>query len=333
MTGAQISAVVVAWNSGESLVVCLEALRESAARAGASVELVVVDNGSSDDSASRARASGAHVLVRNPVNAGYGVAAAQGIARASAGWILLLNPDVVVARDFVHQMLQTASSAPTDVASLVPDLRFASDTAVVNCRGVEVDSVGIPAEIEAGWAASTIVKPREIFGGSSGACLLRVEALQGLGGLEPAFFAYLEDVDLAWRLQGAGYRALLVPGAVAYHEGSASAGEGSPLKAFLVARNRRILFRLNGPPGLRVRAWRTLIELGHAVITSAGGTGTAPWRGRLDALRLRRYTGFVRTSRELTGPLTAKRTLAPRAGLLETLRRKRAVSREMRRHT
>ena len=72
-----------------------------------------------------------------------------------------------------------------------------------------------------------------------------------VGGLEPLYFAYMEDVDLGWRLRKHGYRAFVVPGAVALHEGSASTGEGSWLKAFLVARNRRALFRLHGPPGLR----------------------------------------------------------------------------------
>src|SRR5581483_11425482 len=78
---------------------------------------------------------------------------------------------------------------------------------------------------------------------------IRRDALAAVGGLEPLYFAYLEDVDVGWRLRKKGYRAIVVPRAVALHEGSASTGEGSWLKTFLVARNRRALFRLHGPRG------------------------------------------------------------------------------------
>ena len=70
----------------------------------------------------------------------------------------------------------------------------------------------------------------EPLGGSSGCCLLRLEAVRSLGGLELAYFAYLEDVDLGARLARAGYGARLVRDAVSWHQGSASAGPTSPLK-------------------------------------------------------------------------------------------------------
>jgi GT2 family glycosyltransferase len=313
------------------LVRCIEAVRASAEHAGATVEVVLVDNGSIDESAGRRRASGADVVVYNPLNAGYGVAAAQGIARARAPWILLLNPDVVVALDFVAAVLAVASSLPASVATIVPDVRFASDPSIVNCRGLQVDDAGLPAEVDSGRPAEPVAQPRPVFGGSSGACVLRAEALRAVGGVEIAFFAYLEDVDLAWRLQRAGYTALLEPRAIAYHEGSASLGEGSPLKAFLVARNRRILFRLNGPHSLRVRLWRTVTDLGHAAVTSSQGAGPAPWCGRLDALRLRPYTRFVRRSRGLVDRFATVPELVPRATWGATLKRKRAISQKMRR--
>lgn len=328
MSQPEVSAVVVAWNSAESLSGCLEALRASADQADREVEIIVVDNGSGDDSAERAQTAGADIVIRNSTNAGYGVAVAQGMARASGRWALLLNPDVVVDVAFVRELLQTATSAGSGVATLVPDVRFASDRSVVNCRGVEVDDIGVPAEVEAGRLAEQLLEPRPVFGGSSGACLLRMDALRRIGGVEVCFFAYLEDVDLAWRLQRAGHRALLVPSAVAYHEGSASVGEGSPTKAFLVARNRRLLFRLDGPATIRARAWRMVIELGHAAVT-ARMAGSASWRGRLEALRLRRYSRFVKASRASTEPRVREPELAPRVGLQSTLRRKRAISREM----
>jgi GT2 family glycosyltransferase len=321
-----LSAVVVAWNAGDELAACVQALRASAANAGARVQVVVVDNASTDDAAEALSLARPDVLVRNPVNAGYGVAAAQGMSRATAAWILLLNPDCRVAEGFVGALLDAAAAAPDDVATLVPDMRFASRASIVNCRGIAVDDSGVPHEIGTGLPAERAAMRDPPFGGSSGCCLVRAEALRQVGGVEPVFFAYLEDVDLAWQLRRAAFSAVFVPGAVALHEGSASTGEGSPLKTYLVARNRRLLFRLNGPHTLRARTVRTVVEVGHAVVSTLSGSGLAPWRGRVAALALRRYTRFVRLSRTAARNGARDVRLSPRPSLRETLRRKRATA-------
>jgi GT2 family glycosyltransferase len=252
------------------------------------------------------------------------------MSRASAPWLLLLNPDCQVAPAFIGAMYAEAGAAAPDVAALVPDMRFASDPSIVNCRGVAVDEIGVPHEVAAGAAAALAPTPREVFGGSSGCLLLRAEAVRAVGGLELAFFAYLEDVDLAWQLQRAGYRAVFVPEAVSFHEGSASAREASPLKVYLVSRNRRVLFRLDGPNTARVRLSRLAVEAGHGVVSSVTGPPLAPWQGRIGALRLRSYVRFVRRSRAVSSGGTAQPMLGPRVTLLQTLRRKRALRRELR---
>jgi N-acetylglucosaminyl-diphospho-decaprenol L-rhamnosyltransferase len=323
-----ISAIVVAWNSEDALTECIGSLRASASASETPLEIVVIDNGSSDASLQAARELRADIVISNPVNAGYGVAAAQGLARATAPWALLVNPDVVVERAFVDALAAAAESSTEDVATLVPDVRFSSDRAIVNCRGIEVDDAGIPAEVEAGMRATNVQGLREVFGGSSGTCLLRVDAVHRVCGIEPAFFAYIEDVDLAWQLRRAGYRAVFVPAAIALHEGSASLGADSPIKAFLVARNRRLLFRLDAPHTARARLWRAIVELGHASVVTASGGGLAPWLGRFDALRLRPYTRFVRRSRSLI-PAVVDPETAPRASLGAMLRRKRAARHAM----
>jgi GT2 family glycosyltransferase len=331
VSAPDVSAIVVAWNAGAALDRCVNSLRVSARHAGTDLQLVIVDNASEDDSVDALTLADNDVCIRNPTNAGYGVAAAQGMTRAAAAWILLVNPDVVVASEFFATLITVARRVDESVATLVPELRYASQRGRINSRGITVDDVGVPAEIDSGAVASGSETSHEVLGGSSGCCLLRSSAVRELGGPEPIFFAYLEDVDLALRLQRAGYRALFVADAVAWHEGSASAGEGSSLKTFLVARNRRLLFRLDGPHTLRARLWRMPIEIGHAVVSSTHGARSAPWLGRLDALRLRRYTRFVRRSRSAYDPHVAVPRLTPRATLRETLRRKRAVIRSVRR--
>ena len=324
MTKPQVSTVIVAWNAGDTLGACVQSLRESTRRADAAMQIVVVDNASSDSAVENLSLESSDVVVRNAVNAGYGVAATQGIARSDAPWILLANPDLVVDPLFVEALLAAAGRAAPEVATLVPELRFAARPRMVNCRGLTVDEIGIPAEVDAGTQVTQKASTAWIIGGSSGCCLLRANHVRALGGPEPAFFAYLEDVDLALRLRCAGYGTVFVPEAIAFHEGSASTGARSPLKVHLVARNRRLLFRLHGPRSLRATGWRALTDLAHAAYSTVG-TPLAPWAGRAEALRFRRYTAFLRRARKRAEPCRADFDRPPRASLSATLRRKRTV--------
>jgi GT2 family glycosyltransferase len=321
----QVSAVIVAWNAGDTLVACVESLRDSTRRADAAMQIVVVDNASSDGAVENVRLESGDVVIRNTVNAGYGVAATQGIARSDAPWILLANPDLVVDPMFVEALLAAAERAAPQVATLVPELRYAARPGMVNCRGLTVDEIGVPAEVDAGTLVTQEgASTAQILGGSSGCCLLRSDHVRALGGPEPVFFAYLEDVDLALRLRCAGYGAVFVPDAIAFHEGSASTGARSPLKVYLVARNRRLLFRLHGPWSVRATGWRALTDLAHAAYSTVG-TPFAPWAGRVEALRFRRYAAFLRRARKRAEPCRAEFDRPPRASLSATLRRKRTV--------
>jgi GT2 family glycosyltransferase len=168
------------------------------------------------------------------------------------------------------------------------------------------------------------VEASAVFGGSGAACALRMSAVRAVGGLEPAYFAYMEDVDLAWRLRRAGYRAALEPAATGVHVGSASTGDRSPLKLYLVARNRRLLFRLHGPRQLGARSARTVTEAGHCLVAALTSGTLAPAVGRLAALRQLAYVRFVRRAARLHTPAPpVEPLLAPRVPLAETLRRKR----------
>lgn len=318
MTKPYVSAVLVSWESASVLDPCLQALFRSADAAGEEVEVIVIDNASTDRSAEIARAAGAHRVIDNPLNAGFAFAASQGLALAGGEWILLLNPDVVVEESFVAEMVEAARAAPSEVATLVPDLRFASRPTVINSRGIQIDETGIPSEIHAGLDAAVAPSAPVPFGGSGGASLIRSTALGEVGGFEPVFFAYLEDADLAWRLQKAGHRASVVLSARARHVGSASTGEGSMIKAYLVARNRRLLFRLHGPHGLRARAWRMVSEIGHTAFHVVATRSLAPVRGRIDAFRLRgRMASLAGQPNDQQNP-----PLARRVPLHAALRRK-----------
>ena len=170
MKATGLSVVIVAWNSASDLPTCLASLQASALRSAIDLHTVVIDNASDDDSAGVAERGGADFVLRNPLNAGFAVAASQGLALSVHPWVFLANADLDLAPDALGRLLSAAHAAGEDVASLIPDVRFRADPQIVNTRGIEVDRYGIPFESSAGQPASDL--PLHVpFGGTGGACL------------------------------------------------------------------------------------------------------------------------------------------------------------------
>ncbi len=125
----------------------------------------------------------------------------------------------------------------TRVAAVAGTLVFASAPEIIASAGIQIHRNGVALDRLLGQARSDHdVEP--VFGASGGAVAYRREAFLEVGGFPEHFFMYLEDVDLAFRLQLAGWDALWQPAAVARHAYSASAVEGSTFKRKLIARNR-----------------------------------------------------------------------------------------------
>ena len=150
--------------------------------------------------------------------------------------------------------------------------------------------------------------------------------LDAIGGFDASFFAFLEDADVAWRARMAGWRSLYVPGAVAYHHGSATAGEASPFKYFLVGRNRMRLLAKNAATGQLLRwGWAmALYDLAYVGFVAATDRTLAPLRGRLAGLReWRRY-------RRAGAPTRRPIALSAPTGPLGTFRQRAAYRRAQR---
>jgi GT2 family glycosyltransferase len=311
----------VSWNSSEHLEECILALRQSEAQSTASVEIIVVDNASNDDSSTIAKTAGADLVVQNPINAGFAVAASQGIALARGAWIIMTNPDLVVDASFLQAVMDAASTAPGEICCFVPEILFSADVLRLNSRGIAIDSAGLPAEIGKGQEVSDAIVPAKVFGGSGGGSVLRRAALEQVGGFDPAYFAYYEDVDLAWRLQRAGYRTSFLSDARSRHTGSSTVGVASALQTYLVARNRRLLFYRHGPHDYRARGWRMVSEIGHAAVSCAITRSVTPLRGRAAALRVRLYLRYLRRA-DATYCTGSPDILMPRVSLMSAFRRK-----------
>jgi N-acetylglucosaminyl-diphospho-decaprenol L-rhamnosyltransferase len=231
VTRPPVRVLCVTYNAGPEL----EELAKSLADATASpVHLVLVDNGSADDRPERVAAAHGGEVIRAGENLGYGRAANRGAAGATEPWLVVVNPDIVWEPGSLDELLAAAERHP-DAGALGPVLLNTDGTVYPSARALPSLTHGLghalfarlwpgnpwtrayqrrqesadPVEREAGWL--------------SGACLLlRREAFEAVGGFDPGYFMFFEDVDLGERLGRAGWRNVYVPSARVTHVGGTS---------------------------------------------------------------------------------------------------------------
>lgn len=232
-----LSVIVVNWNGREHLEVCLDSLRHQTLP---DIEVVLVDNASTDDSLAfvRARFGAAVRVVALAENRGYAGGLNAGIAAARGRYLMPLNSDTEVAPECCARLLAAADAHPTTGLFAPKILAFDDRT--------RLDNVGhwlYPDGLSRGRGR---LEPdhgqydgeEEIVLPSGCAVLLRRAMLADVGLFDEDLFAYCDDTDLGLRARLAGWRCRAVPSAVVYHKYSAASAAYSPLKAFLVERNR-----------------------------------------------------------------------------------------------
>jgi GT2 family glycosyltransferase len=240
-----VTTIVVNWNGRAYLDKCLSSLL---AQTCLPQEIVLVDNGSTDGSAEYVEASYSGVrVIRLPENLGFAAANNLAIRQSSGAYVALLNNDAYAESDWLARLVEAAESGPR-VGMCASKMVFAHQPDVLNSTGVCVDRAGIAWDRRGGEADDDHEKrPVEIFGACGGAALYRRAMLDEVGLFDEDFFAYMEDVDLAWRARGVGWRCLYVPAARVYHAHSATGVEGSPFKSFQLGRNKVWLLAKNYP--------------------------------------------------------------------------------------
>jgi GT2 family glycosyltransferase len=152
-------------------------------------------------------------------------------------YVAILNNDTEVEPTWLEELVQAIESDPrTGMAA--SKLLFHDRPGMINSAGIAVDRVGIAWDRYGGILDGAEDRPYEVFGPSGGAALYRRAMLDEVGLFDEDYFIYLEDVDLAWRGQAAGWRCVYVPTARVYHVHSATMQEGSPFKNYLLGRNK-----------------------------------------------------------------------------------------------
>jgi GT2 family glycosyltransferase len=285
-----VSVVIPTVRGRSWLPACITALRGQTLR---DFEIIVVDNASSDGSAAWLAAQPDVRVIRNESNLGFAAACNQGIRAGNTPFVALLNDDArpepqwleALVRAMQHPQSLISDPQPLRVGACASLMLFADRPAVVQSAGIAMDRAAIAWDRLRGYPADSVEaqQPREVFGASGGACLYRRAMLDEIGLFDERFFAYLEDVDLAWRAQRAGWRCLYVPQARVLHHTSATSGEGSAFKNRLLGRNKVWLAVKNA----RLRDAPIIAFYDLAAVAYAGMT-RGEWShlgGRLDGIR------------------------------------------------
>lgn len=207
-----VSVVIVNYNVRFFLEQCLLSVQE--ALTGINSEIIVVDNASKDDSCSMLKSNFKEVvLIENKENVGFSKANNQGVAIAKGKWILILNPDTVLAEDTLHHVLQFALNKEK-IGAVGVQFMDGSACFLPECkRGIPTPKVafgklfGFPkSAIHTYYAAS--VEPDEISEVKilTGAfMLLKKEIYQEVNGFDEVYFMYGEDIDLSYKIIKNGY--------------------------------------------------------------------------------------------------------------------------------
>ena len=279
MPQARFSVVIPNWNGARFLRACLDALSQ---QTYADIEILVVDNASADGSIELVRSGYPEVrLIELPENRGFTGACNVGIEAATGDFIALLNNDTEVDRAWAGELIEAFAGHPEVgiVASkmLLFDQRdrfhtagdfFTTDGRAGNRGAWEIDR-------------GQFDRAEYVFSACGGAAAYRRSMLRQIGTLDDDFFFLLEDADLAWRAQLAGYRTWYAPSAIVYHHLSATGG--GAIASYHDGRNGIWLIVKNMPDAL-------LRQYGGMILTSQmslAWEALKSWRGREARARLR----------------------------------------------
>lgn len=289
-----VSIIIPNWNGQAYLAQCLPSVF---AQTYTAIEVIVVDNGSVDGSVAWLKSNYPNIhCIANSQNQGFASASNQGALEAKGEYIALLNNDTWLEPDWLSELVQ-ALETDSRVGMAASLMVFATHPTIVNSAGICIDQLGIVWDRLGGYSITQVAPDlQEVFGPCGGAALYRRTLWEELGGFDENFFAYLEDVDLAWRARWRGWRAIFNPKAKVYHVHSGTSKEGSEFKTYWLARNKIQLLLKNYPLpdlawwglGILLYDWFSLLNaITHGKGRSAWAGRWAGWCQALRAYRLR----------------------------------------------
>ena len=287
--------IILNWNGAQMLRTYLPSV--IAHTKGA--EIIVADNGSTDDSLEVLHKEFPSVkTIVLDINYGFAEGYNKAIEQVESEYVVLLNSDVEVTEGWLSPLLDYMTVHP-EVAAVQPKIRawrerdrfehagaaggYLSWLGYPYCRGrrfgrVEQDHGQYDTIAEIDW--------------TTGACMcVRTSVYKECGGLDAAFFAHQEEIDLCWRMRNKGWKLACVPQSVVYHLGGGSLSYDNPRKTFLNFRNNLLMIYKNRRFPWIVLTLRFFLDYAAAAMflaTGKKGSAKAVYEARKEYKRMRK---------------------------------------------
>lgn len=281
----EITVVIPNYNGIQYIDGCLKALYEGTVVP----EVIIIDNGSADGSAELAEENyPACRLIRFSENRGFCHAVNEGIRLADTEYVILLNNDTVVDKEFVFRLWK-AIRKRKDAFSVSAKMLSMKNPEVIDDAGDLYCALGWAFARGKGKSKVFYSKPAEIFAACGGAAIYRKDVFGIIGYFDENHFAYLEDIDIGYRARISGFRNYFEPDAVVLHAGSAVSGSRyNEFKVRLSSKNSIYMIYKN-MPGFQILLNLPLLTAGFLVKTVfffRKGMGKTYVRGMKEGLRL-----------------------------------------------
>lgn len=283
----QVSILLISYNSAAHLRRCLDGLH---AQTFKEFEVILVDNGSSDESLKIARNHQIlfkQKIIEQNANLGFAMANNIGVRMAHGKWIVLLNTDAYPEPNWLESLLKAAERNPEYSFFSSRQIQYKAPH-LLDGAGDQYHVSGLAWRRYYNYTENDHgLNQEEVFGACAAAVMYRREDFLRVGGFDEDYFSYFEDVDLSFRLRLIGGRCLYVPDAVVYHVGSASTGKLSDFVVYYGHRNLVWAYIKNMP---NLLFWIFLplhlaINLFFLISFILKGKGRAIIKSKWDALR------------------------------------------------
>ena len=218
-----VSVQIVTYNSTVDIIDCLKCVLVQNFKPE---QIIIVDNASADDTVEEIRSfirqqQASIELVENSVNTGFAPAHNQALSLSSSDYALVLNPDVRLQPDYIERIILYMEEHP-QVGSATGLLLRQSATEIVDSTGLVMNSIWRAFDRGAGEPVEEWKQSGAVFGPSGAAAMYRRTMIENISVqgqfFDENFFAYKEDVDVAWRAQLLGWKSYYCAEAIGYHK-------------------------------------------------------------------------------------------------------------------